>query len=193
VAANGRLAVQRDAATRRLPRTPPVVDVEVDGRRYTVRYQNLLPKLSVHWPSAPSAASYVLQVSSPHGQRLERSSAQPTVTLASGELGEGVHELSFRAGTHSVRGSIRIAFDNTASTAYLSAPADGAPKAGERTRLVGAALQGSWVTVGGRTVALAEQGRFATDVTLPAEAAALVIRVQHASTGVHYYLRRIAR
>jgi hypothetical protein len=54
----GTLRVQRDPATMELPKTVPHVEVEADGRRYTVRYQNVLPVVALGWREAGSSAGW---------------------------------------------------------------------------------------------------------------------------------------
>lgn len=189
----GRLQVLRDAAVRRLPRTPPSVEIDADGRRYTVRYQNLLPKLTLRWPGAPQAASYEIELRSEGGGSRREQVTQPRHVLRSGDLGEGEHQFRFTAsdGTRSPESVLRIAFDNTARTAYLSEPSENVARAGTLVHVAGAALRGSSVTAHGAELPLGDQGRFSADVTAPADADALAIRVHHPSTGVHYYLRHL--
>ena len=51
------LHVIRDAATMELPKSAQRVDVEADGRKYTVRYQNVIPVVSVGWKDATPGSS----------------------------------------------------------------------------------------------------------------------------------------
>ena len=188
----GTLRVQRDPATMELPKTVPHVEVEADGRRYTVRYQNVLPVVALGWREAPTAPRYSLLIrKGSREQRYELKS--PKHELKSGELGEGEYEFSFVAsdGHHSAQGSLRIVFDNTARSAYLSSPAEGTPNTGDSVPVAGTALLRSDVSVDGIPVGLDAQGRFRASVPVSATKGALAVRVSHPVTGVHYYLRRL--
>jgi hypothetical protein len=188
----GTLRVQRDPATMELPKTVPHVEVEADGRRYTVRYQNVLPVVSMAWADAPAGGRYSLLIRK--GAREQRYELKrPQHELKSGELSEGDYEFSFVAsdGHRSAQGSLRIVFDNTARSAYLSAPAEGSPNTGDSVPVAGTALMRSEVSVDGVPVGLDAQGRFRATIPVNATKGALAVRVSHPVTGVHYYLRRL--
>lgn len=188
----GRFIVRKDAGTRRLPRTPPRVTVDADGRPYTVRYQNLLPELTFAWPRAPKASAYELRIVHAGKKRVHKGSG-PRIALASGKVGEGTHRFTFAAGgVSSKQGVLKVAFDNTASAAYVSSPVDGAARGGAKTSVAGAALAGSRVSVAGAAVATNRQGRFRSDIVADGGQASVAIRVQHPSSGIHYYLRHLA-
>lgn len=188
----GRVVIRRDPGTRRLPRTPPRVTVDADGRPYTVRYQNLLPELTFTWPRAPKASAYELRVTHRGKQKVHKGSG-PRIALPSGKVRDGTHRFSFSgAGTRSKEGVLKVAFDNTAGAAYVSSPADGVAVGGGMVKVSGAALAGSKVSIGGAPVATTREGRFTTQVAANAKWASLAIRVQHAASGVHYYLRHLA-
>jgi hypothetical protein len=191
--ASGTMTVLADAGSRRLARTAPVTNVDTDGRRYTVLYQTLLPKISVRWPNAPSAASYSLNLRSPAGHRT-MTSGQPTVSFAAGAITEGDHTLVFEGGgLRSKATSLSIRFDNAAPTASISSPADGSFGPGASVLVSGSALPGWHVSAGGRELDQDAQNRFSGQVNAPSGERALVIRFSHAGRGMHYYLRRSAR
>ncbi|HVR21407.1 MAG TPA: FecR domain-containing protein [Polyangiaceae bacterium] len=191
--AEGTISVVADGGLRKLARTAPLTSVDTDGRRYTVLYQTLLPKLSVRWPNAPPAASYVLSVQSSRGTRTFSSKAA-SYAFGSGVLAEGEHVLVFEgAGKRSKPTSIAIRFDNAAPTASLSSPADGSFAPGASVLVTGSALPGWSVAAGGRELAQDDQNRFSGEVAAPSAERALVIRFSQSGRGVHYYLRRSAR
>lgn len=188
----GRVAIRRDAGKRALPRRPPRVTVDADGRPYTVRYQNRLPELTFVWPGAPDAASYALRVTDAGGRHVNRTGDGPRLTVPSGKLREGRHEFVFEAaGTRSRRGVLKIDFDNTARAAYLSSPPDGVAPAGSQVRVAGAAVAGSSVSLEGQALHLSPQGRFAVELPNSPARSAVAVRVRHARGGVHYYLRHL--
>jgi hypothetical protein len=121
-----KLRVVRDAATQELPHTAPGVDVAADGRRYTVHYQNLLPSVAFSWPNAEPSSRYVLLIKRGQAREQRFESNKPEKQLKSGELAEGEHTFTFQAanGKRSPDSSLRISFDNTARSAYLSQPAE---------------------------------------------------------------------
>lgn len=191
--ARGTLSVIADGGLRKLAKTAASSSVDTDGRRYTVLYQSLLPKLSVRWPNAPAAASYTLSVRSKQGTRV-LSSTNASYTFDSGALAEGEHALSFEAdGRRSRETSVVIRFDNAAPTATLSSPTDASFAPGSSVLVSGSALPGWSVAVAGRELAQDEQNRFSEHVSAPASERALAIRFSQAGRGVHYYLRRSAR
>jgi hypothetical protein len=189
----GTISVIADAGLRRLARTAPLTSVDTDGRRYTVLYQTLLPKLSVRWPNAPSAGSYALTVRSSKGTRTHQSKTA-SYLFGAGALPEGEHVLSFEGdGKRSKQTSVVIRFDNAAPTASLSSPADRSFGPGASVLVAGSALPGWSVMAGGRELTQDDQNRFSQQVSAPSAERALVIRFSQAGRGVHYYLRRSAR
>jgi hypothetical protein len=191
--ARGTLSVIADAGLRTLAKTAASSSVDADGRRYTVLYQTLLPRLSVRWPNAPTASSYTLSVRSKQGTRTF-SSASANHTFDPGSLAEGEHVLMFEAdGRRSKETSVVIRFDNAAPTASLTSPADASFAPGSSVLVSGAALPGWSVAVAGRELAQDEQNRFSELVGAPGSERALAIRFSQAGRGVHYYLRRSAR
>jgi hypothetical protein len=190
---NGVLRVVRDSGGRSLPRTAPKVSLDADGRRYTVRYQNLLPELRLRWPGAPPASTYSLELIAEDGTALRESSGSPELRLRSGRVREGEYRFVVRAGAaRSPETVLRVAFDDTARTAQLSEPRDHAFQSGGAVRVSGAALASSSVRVGDVLLALASDGRFESSVSAPPAGRVLAVRVQHPIAGVHYYVRRPA-
>ncbi len=189
---NVSLRVLRDAATQELPRSAPEVDVAADGRRYTVRYQNVLPSVAFSWPGAEPSPRYVLLIKREQGREQRFESTQSERTLKSGELTEGEYSFAFQTadGKRSADSHLRISFDNTARSAYLSEPTENSVR-GDAIRVAGGALSKSNVSVAGVPIQPDNQGRF--EATLPHAASdnAIAVRVSHPSTGVHYYVRRL--
>lgn len=193
-AGSGRVSILRDVATRPLPSQPVTITADADGRRYTVSYQNRLPVITLRWPDAPASGTYTLTVSPERGNPFSLHSPKANVTLAAGRLGEGLHRFQFEAGAkRSEMGQLRVAFDYKARTAYLTSPVEGQRAEGDLTRVAGGTLIGSAVQVLGVPVKLDTQGRFAAEVAVPPSAKGVVVRVQHPSTGIHYYVRHLTR
>jgi len=185
------LRIVRDAATLELPKTAPGVDVSADGRRYTVRYQNLLPSVRLSWPAAEPSGRYILHVKRGQAREQRFEGDKPEKQLRSGELAEGDYSFWFetREGKRSRESGLRISFDNTARSAYLSEPIENGQAAAQQ-RVAGAALVRSQVSVAGVNLKLDSQGRFEGLIPHSADENAIAVRVSHPSTGVHYYLRR---
>jgi hypothetical protein len=191
--AKGSISVVADAGLRKLARTAPLTSVDTDGRRYTVLYQTLLPKIAVRWPNAPSTGSYVLTVQSKQGTKTLSTKA-PSHQFAPGALPEGDHVFAFEGdGKRSKATSVAIRFDNAAPTASLSSPADGSFAPGASVVVAGSALPGWSVSAGERELKQDDQNRFSEEVPTPSGERALVIRFSQPGRGVHYYLRRSAR
>jgi hypothetical protein len=193
IAKSGRLIIVPDAATRPLPNAPATITADADGRRYTISYQNRLPIITLRWPDAPRANGYRLFVKPEQGAQFSADSSKSSVTLAPGRVGEGLHQFWFetRDGKRSERGNLQVSFDYTARTAYLTSPAEGEHAQGGSARFAGGVLIGSTVQVQGTPLKLDGQGRFSTNVEVPAAVGGAYVRVQHRSTGIHYYLRHL--
>jgi hypothetical protein len=190
---NGLLRIVRDSGGRSLPRTAPKISLDADGRRYNLRYQNLLPELRLRWPRAPEAESYQLELIPETGPPIREQANKPEIRLRSGRVREGEYKFSLSSGAaRSPETALRVTFDDTARTAQLTEPKDFAFSAGSSVRVAGAALASSIVRVGNVPLPLGGDGRFADAVTVAA-GRALAVRVQHPIAGVHYYVRRPSR
>lgn len=192
-AKSGRIVVVADAATRPLPLAPVAITADADGRRYTVSYQNRLPIITLRWPDAPRLNAFKLFVRPAQGAPFSVESSKSVVTLEPGRVGEGLHEFWFetREGKQSEKGLIQVSFDYTARTAYLTSPLEGEAAQAGRTRFAGGTLLGSSVQANGAPLKLDRQGRFSANVEVPAAVGGAYVRVQHRSTGIHYYVRHL--
>ncbi|HKO48205.1 MAG TPA: hypothetical protein VJV79_10805 [Polyangiaceae bacterium] len=187
----GTISIVPDSGLRRLASSAPLTNVDTDGRRYTVLYQSLQPRIAIQWPNAPPASSYILRVSSPQGTKTLTTSS-PRHFFASGALGEGQHSFDFQgAGRSSRNTTVVIRFDNAAPAASITSPADRSFAPGSNVVVSGTAQPGSVVTVGGATLQQDAQNRFSMSVSAPSDQA-LAIRFTQPQRGVHYYLRRSA-
>ncbi len=189
---SGRLRVTRDSGSAPMPRTPPRTPVDTDGRQYNVLYQNLLPEITVRWPRAPSAPGYTLRIRSPGGQTRTMRAPQPTVTVPSGRLADGLHHFRFEteggATARSQETALQITFDNATRAAQIRTPVNGG-SFGATAHVSGLALDGANVSANGVTLALDGQRRFQGDVPVPA-GTPVVIRISHRQVGVHLYVIR---
>lgn len=190
-ARSGTLLIAADPATQRLPKTAPSAQLQADGSRYTVRYQNLLPELRFHWPHAPASDRYHLEIGEGDGAtRRLVSSVTPELKLPSGRLPEGDYRFRIVAagGRSSPYSEVTVRFDNSARTAYISSPSDRGFTPLSPVTVRGAALSKSTVSAAGQALPLRADGRFSG--VLSATETTLLIRVQHPMSGTHYYLRR---
>jgi hypothetical protein len=189
--AEGTVSVLSDSGSRRLASGAPANRIDADGRRYTILYQSLPPKVAVRWPNPPSAGPFTLQVRSQGKGSKQFSAATPSYTLPPGTLGEGTHELWFAAGSEQSRKTtVVVQFDNAAPTASISSPPERGFAPGSTVTAAGMALPGWTVSVAGRELPQDAQQRFSGEVNAPADASALAIRFAHPQRGVHFYLRR---
>jgi len=192
--AEGTITILADSGTRQLATAAPVNRIDSDGRRYTILYQNLLPKVAVRWPNPPSAGPFVLNVSSPSRGTKSFTASGPNYSLPAGALGEGSYELWFQAhGETSRHTSVVVQFDNAAPTASIASPADRGFAPGALVSVSGTALPGWSVSVSGHELSQDAQQRFSGEVAAPSDLGALAIRFSHPQRGVHYYLRRSSR
>lgn len=195
VVRSGQIKVLADAATRPLPNTPVTITADADGRRYTVSYQNLLPIITLRWPYAPRSNTYHLVVQPAQSPQFSEDSSQASVTLQPGRLGEGLHRFWFETADRkrSETGSLQVSFDFTARTAYITNPREGESLRDNSVRFAGGSLLGSQVHVEGAPMKLDKHGRFGANVSVAPERSGAVVRVQHPSTGIHYYMRHLTR
>jgi hypothetical protein len=190
--ASGVVTILRDSGTGTLSRVPPLTRIDVDGRSYTVMYQNLLPQIIVRWPKAPAASSYTLTLDG-RGAGATRQMSQPTLTLEAGQLKEGTYTLTFAAdGKKSLPTRVAIVFDNASPTARIQSPEDRSFRPGSSVNVAGVAVPGWGISVGGRELVLDAQARFSEQVTASSAQQALQLRFTHPRRGVHYYLRHAA-
>jgi hypothetical protein len=190
--ASGRVRAVRDSGTARLPPTASQNLIDLDGRRYTLMYQNRLPSVQLRWREAPSGGRYVLAIDSRPGgsRRLELGS--PSHLFESGQLHEGQHVLQMigPAGQRSPETTVVIRFDNAAATASVRVPDDRGFAAGETVQVSGVALEGWRVSAGGHDLPLDGANRFAGEVPVPAGQDGIAIRLSHRAKGIQYYVRR---
>jgi ferric-dicitrate binding protein FerR (iron transport regulator) len=189
--ARGSITVMSDAGTRRLPTQAASSVIDADGRNYVVMYQNQLPSVTVRWPRAPGASSFVLTIKPPHGSAQTITTGAPQHTFVSGKLTEGTHQFTFEGGgVRAKPTTVEIRFDNATPAASIASPADSSFGAGAQVSVAGTSLPGSTVSVAGVELKQDDQHRFSGDVPAPASDRALAIRFVHPQRGTHYYLRR---
>ena len=189
--ARGRITVLRDAGTAALAKTPPVTSINVDGRSYTVLYQNRLPAVNVRWPNAPEAAAYTLTVTS-GSESFSVATKSPGYAFPTGKLREGRHTFRFKGsnGRASRVTTTSIRFDNAAPTASIKSPHNGSFQGGTSVTASGVALPGWTVSAGSEPLSLDSHHRFSQRVA--AGERGLVLKFVHPRRGTHHYLRRAA-
>jgi len=193
--ATGTLTVKRDGGDAAVSRRAPVNALDADGRRYTVLFQTRLPALTLGWAAAPAAAGdATLHIESPDGVQ---TFASPTAKkqLSSGALGEGSYVWWYSTGDDhaSPKTTVTIRFDNAAPTAQFFSKRSGAEPPGPGLVAVdGVTIDGAKVSAGGQTLAVDEHGRFRAVVAPLTGDDAVIVRLEHPRTGVHYYVRQPA-
>lgn len=191
--ARGTVRVRRATGSAQLPTTAPRNRIDVDGRRYTVMFQNLLPEIEVRWPNAPTGSSYTLERTF-NGQTTSERSDKPSVRFAPGQIPEGEHRMRFKAtgasATVSNESTLSVRFDNAAPSVSLRAPAATGFEPGSEVRVTGVAIADTRVSILGSSVELDRQHRFDTTVTVPNGSHAFAVRIEHPRTGINYYVRR---
>lgn len=189
-AATGTVTVIADAARAELPKVPPATLVDMDGRRYTVLYQNQLPSVIARWADAPPGKSYVV-----HLDKDRVKSDAPKKELKAGTVSEGTHTLWFETDDGSKKSAettLVIKFDNAAPAASVREPADGSFTPGDSVKVSGVVVEGWSVQVNGQPVQLDEQKRFSTTTIVPATDTAIVLKLSHPKRGTVHYVRHAA-
>ena len=175
-----------DAGTRDLPPRAPTSLVDADGRGYTIYYQNQLPDVRIRWPSPPEASGYQLDVD---GKALALKA--PEHTFNSGGLRDGVHRLTFSAKERRSRTTtVEVRFDNTATTASLSAPRDRSFSPGADVEIEGVLLPAWKVSLDGGMIEKVGEDRFHGRIVTTQQNPDFAVRLFHPRLGTHYYLRR---
>lgn len=190
---SGTVFVIRDSGTAALPRNAPSSLVDIDGRYYNILYQNLLPAVTVRWPKPyPEAKSYLLQVVSPSNKTKTVTTEKPEYIFVTGSLGEGIHEIQFKTfdGLASKSTRVEIRFNNAAPTASLREPKEAVFKTGDEVSVSGVAVSGCKISLQGGALSVDANYRFSGKVVYTDMYRAVTIRLAHAKTGIHYYLRR---
>jgi hypothetical protein len=162
----------------------------MDGRRYTVLYQNQLPSVIARWADAPPGKSYVLRLDK---DRIKSDTAKKE--LKTGTVSEGTHTLSFETEDGSKKSAetvLVIKFDNAAPAASVREPADGSFSPGDSVKVAGVVVEGWTVQVNGQPVPLDEQKRFSTTTVVPANETAIVLKLSHPKRGTVHYVRHAA-
>lgn len=191
--ASGNITVLHDTGSRSMPKNAPSTTVDVNGRGYTVLYQNQLPKVTLRWSTAPAGVSeFQLHVSG-GGRNRTITTSGPSYTFTSGGLGGGAHTVYFTGGGRvSRRSTVSIQFDNATPTASLSTPVDTGVSPGGVVHVSGTALPGWSASVDGKPLEQDGNNRFTMKTSMPSDGRALAVYLTHPSRGSHVYLRRPA-
>jgi hypothetical protein len=190
--AAGSLNIKHDSGDAPVSRRPPTNVLDADGRRYTVLFQTRLPALTLAWAGAPKgAAKLTLHVESPAGAQ---SFPTPMAShrVASGTLGEGSYVWWYATADDrtSPKTTVTIRFDNAAPTAQFFPRRTTDEIAPGLVAVDGVTIDGAKVSAGGRSLTTDEHGRFQANLAPLAGDDAVVVRLEHPRTGVHYYVRR---
>jgi hypothetical protein len=188
--ATGTVHVVKDSGRTPLPKAAARTTVEMDGREYTILYQNLLPELQLSWRTAPKRAKYTFVIKPAHGAEKRVASATPSVKLAAGDLREGSYKVWAEpdGGSRSEDSRIVIEFDNAAQSASI----DGVEESGGKLHVKGTVIESSTVSAEGAAIELDRHRRFEADLTPGDAADGVGVRIAHPKAGIHYYVMRTA-
>ena len=185
--ATGTLHVAKDSGRTPLPKAAARTTVDMDGRDYTILYQNLLPEVTLSWKTAPHTIRYTFVVAGRGGDKRLSSSA-PAMKLAAGDLREGSYRVwvETEGNRRSEESRIVIDFDNAAQSASI----DAVEAAGTGVRVKGTVIGSSTVSANGAAIELDRHNRFNTELTPPEGADGVGVRIAHPKAGIHYYVMR---
>ncbi len=188
----GAVRVVRDSGRRKVKTRAPRNEIEADGRKYTLLYQNRKPTIELVWPRAPAASRYEVVVTSAAGKARTFKSTKPRYSVRSGVLPEGKYSWRFRTAdgaAQSVESRLVLDFDNASPAVQI----DSVKWTAAGVEVRGLATEGSKVTVGGAPVAVDEDYRFVAKARVPANASGIAIRIVRPGGDVHYYEVRAPR
>jgi hypothetical protein len=190
IVASGAIRVVRDAALRRVPLRPPSNTIDLDGRKYTVLYQNRLPSVVLRAPQAVPAGT---RMTVKNGSRTRTYELRgDSHTLASGEIGDGTYEIALESAGKTLSSTVlRIAFDNAAPMASLDQQGTLLRDDAGHVHLSGVVPLGSEVSLEGQALTVDIVGRFAASASPSKHDSGVALRVAHPHAGIHYYLRQV--
>ena len=188
--ATGTLRVVKDSGRTPLPKAAARTTVDMDGREYTILYQNLLPELTLAWKTAPRSSKYTFVIKPTRGADKRVANAASKLELRPGELKEGSYKVWVEAdgNRRSEESRIVIEFDNAAQSASI----DAVETAGAGVRVRGTVIESSTVAAGGAPIDLDRHRRFNTELTPREGEDAVSVRIAHPKAGIHYYVLRSA-
>jgi hypothetical protein len=196
VVARATLVVLKDSGGGQIPKTPSSNSLEADGRRYTIMYQNLLPRITLGWNAAPRAAEYKLSLQPEGSESVEtRVSKEATAAFDSGEIDEGVYRWWFESSGPREKSQVSVLtvdFDNAAPAARIRRPGNPVSPS-EPTTILGEVTEGATVWVGEKSIPLDAHLRFRHIMIPDADLRSFAIRVAHPKRGNHYYLRHLEK
>ncbi|MBK8014711.1 MAG: hypothetical protein IPK13_25605 [Deltaproteobacteria bacterium] len=191
----GALRIVRDSGRARLPSSSASNTIDADGRRYTILYQSLLPRLVFSWRRAPLGRSFVLTIAPTEGSPNTYSSSTPSYAFASGQVPEGEYRFWWTQTDGSQRRSpettLKLDFDNAAPSMSLRSPPVRITADASTVLVEGAAVPGATVSISGQTIELDRHLRFRAEARPNPGEIAVAIRIEHPRRGVHYYLRKL--
>jgi hypothetical protein len=185
--ATGTLRVDRESGHAPLPKTAARTTVEMDGREYTILYQNLLPEVTLAWRKAPAKPSYTFVIKPAKGAEKRLNNPGASLKLSAGELREGTYTTWVEAvlGARSEESRIVIEFDNAAPSASIEVSANA-----NAFRVKGNVLDGSTVSANGKALPLDRHLRFEGEVAPGEREDGIAVRIAHPKAGIHYYVTR---
>lgn len=186
--ATGTLRVDRESGRTPLPKQAARTTVEMDGREYTILYQNVLPQLTLAWRKAPPKPSYTFVIKPAKGAEKRITSPGAKLELPAGDLREGSYTTWVEAvlGARSEQSRIVIEFDNAAPSAAI----DTIEVTGNAFRVKGTVIESSTVSVNSTPVALDRHQRFDTRVNAGEGEDGVGVRIAHPQAFIHYYVMR---
>lgn len=186
VVAGGRVRIAREPERRqKAGARPPEQRLDADGKQHVVRYADRPPKLALRWPDPPPVDAFVLVLSQPGKEPQRFAVERPDHRFDPGTLGDGRWEWWFEAAESdraSPRSRLELAPDPDAA-ADVSADVKGSA-----IHIFGVAQPGAKVSVDGQPLPVDKKRRFKGQV--PTSTRAVTIRVEHPTTGTHYFVRR---
>ena len=190
--ATGSLTVKRDSGDVPVSRRPAVNVLDADGRRYTVLFQSRLPALTFGLGCCSGGAGAVA------ARRIAR--RRPTLPAPTRQpaprvrdAGGGKLRLVVRrrptGGRRRRRPSPSASTTRRRTAQFFPRRSGGEPAAPGLVAVDGVTIDGAKVSAGGRSLTVDERGRFQGTVAPLAGDEAVIVRLEHPRTGVHYYVR----
>jgi hypothetical protein len=173
------------------------------GVQTRILFQGKVPRLTFQWEEHPGAAGYAVRVYAEDDletPQIEERTAERSLALAPGRLREGTYywyQAALDANGKLLKSNqmnkLVLVFDNAATLMRIDAPRPGERPADGRIEVRGRAPIGASVSVNGKEILVADDGRFEQVVADIAPGSLLLFQLKRPGQGPVFYTRHLGK
>ncbi|HOX42299.1 MAG TPA: FecR domain-containing protein [Myxococcota bacterium] len=173
------------------------------GVQTRILFQGKVPRLTFQWEEHPGAAGYVVRVYAEDDletPQIEERTAERKLALAPGRLREGTYywyqaalDASGKLLKSNQMNKLVLVFDNAATLMRIDAPRPGERPADGRIEVRGRAPVGASVSVNGKEILVADDGRFEQVLADIAPGSLLLFQLKRPGQGPVFYTRHLGK